>query len=117
MTAAQRAMSTVYVDRDANGATPASEPAFAPGAQVGGPQSQQLSGEYVVAKSKAPMIVVLLFVLVALAGAGYFGWKQFGAPQAAEPLVVAPPPEKNDEPDPVAAKEPKKEPEKEPEKE
>ncbi|MBK7864842.1 MAG: protein kinase [Archangiaceae bacterium] len=123
MTAAQRAMSSVFVEEvNAQGATDPS-PAYAPGAQVGqgrsnpgfsGLSSGQLSAEYQVPRSKGPMMVVLLLALVALAGSGYFGWKQF-FDKPVEPLVVEPPPPKTDDgPAAVAKAEPpeKTEPEK-----
>lgn len=106
LTAAQKAISTVWMDQeDAGGDTLPPQPAYQPGQQVGGassapnvivqqPSTPALSGEYQVPKSKAPMIIVLLFALIALGGGGYFAWEQFGGQlfKPAEPLVVDPPP-------------------------
>lgn len=100
LTAAQKAISTIYVE-ELGGNTEPMQPAYVPGAQVGGRSSQPgeepgPSSAYAVPKSRAPMVVVLLFVLIALGGGGFFAWQQFGPQANAEPLVVAPPPEKKD---------------------
>jgi serine/threonine protein kinase len=91
LTAAQRAMSTVFVD-DMNAAVADTAPTD--GTRI--PSSEQLSTEYRVPKSRGPVVVLSLFVLLALGGGGFFAWKQF-FDKPAEPLVVEPPPVKADE--------------------
>jgi serine/threonine protein kinase len=108
LTAAQKAISTMYVDpHQPQGATEPMQPAYVPAGKPGSNVQLSPSVELVVPKSRAPLVIVLLLLLGMLGGGGFFAYTKFG-PQllgtgTAEPLVE-PLPEKKEPEKLIAAK-------------